>query len=419
MDKVAEFINTRCYRQALARLCRLAQEPVEDGRKNLDNWERKHSFTHENPLFTLLDSDPHEPVTKSDLETDPLLWLQAIDEHCHRIFGPDSATPHDAINDGFGESKVLSLYPGFGGGRLTGQFGNLFYWLKHHRVIPLDNSHGIDVEVRDIPSGYKDWNACRFNSEIIRIGIVHFTDDIKLDIGYTDNNFFICNGINDEEQRLAAALEHIRKAHEAGVHLLIIPELTITANMRSAISERMMHLSFMDGEHHELSVPLIVPGSFHERCDCKWRNHAEALCGLDGTALFGSDKRERVTFNHCGELIESSPTPITCLSTPIGLIGMTICRDLFMGSSAAVLQSLPLDWLLVPSMSDKLGPHKLAAKTLHDTRGMVIAVANQQMPDAQEFDQGFVHHDKYEEGDPGLTIIIVENRTDSCLRLVR
>jgi len=118
-------------------------------------------------------------------------------------------------------------------------------------------------------------------------------------------------------------------------------------------------------------------------------------------------------------MIESSPTPLTCLSTPIGLVGMTICRDLFMGSSAAVLQSLPLDWLLVPSMSDKLGLHKMAAKTIHDTRGTVIAVANQQMPDAQDFDQGFVHHDKYEEGKPGLTIITVQYSPDSHLRLVK
>ncbi|NTW53253.1 MAG: hypothetical protein HGB15_00460 [Chlorobaculum sp.] len=419
MDKVAEFINTRCYRQALARLCRLAQEPLPDGRRNLDDWELMYSHSQINSLLEILDVDKTDAVTQSDIESDPLLWLQTIDELCHRIFGPDSATPHDTINDGFGESKLLRLYPGFGGGRLTGQFGNLSCWLKHHRVIPLDNIHGIPVDLCDIPSGHQDWTACRFETELFKIGIIHFTDSLKLDICYTDNRFFICNGIDDAEQRLAAALEHIRKAHEAGVHLLIMPEMTITADMRKAISEQMMDLSLMVGEDHDLSVPLIIPGSFHEQCYSRWRNHAEALCGLDGVTLFGSDKRERVTFKDCGEMIESSPTPITCLASPIGLIGMTICRDLFMGSSAAVLQSLPLDWLLVPSMSDKLGPHKLAAKTLHDTRGMVIAVANQQMPDAQEFDQGFVHHDKYEDGKPGLTIFTVEKRTNSHLRLVR
>jgi hypothetical protein len=419
MDKIAEFINTRCYRQALARLCRLAQEALPDGRRNLDDWELMYSPSPDKPLLEILDHDLNETVTQSDIETDPLLWLQTIDELCHRIFGPDSTSPHDTIDDGIGKSKVLRLQPGFGGGSLTKQFGNLSYWLKHHRLIPLENIHGIPVDLCEIPSGHKDWTASRFETTIFRIGIVHFTDSLKLDIRYTDKRFFICNGINDAEQRLAAALEHIRKAHEAEVHLLIMPEMTITVNMRTQISERMMELSLMDGEDHDLSVPLIVPGSFHEQCDSGWRNHAEALCGLDGVTLFGSDKRERVTFNDCGEMIESSPTPITCLATPIGVIGLTICRDLFAGSSSAVLHSLPLDWLLVPSMSDKLGPHKAAAKTLHDTRGTVIAVANQQMPDSVEFEQGFVHHKKYEKGEPGLTIFTVEKRTDSHLRLVR
>ena len=419
MDKVAEFINTRCFRQALARLCRLAQEPLPDGRRNLDDWELMYSYSQVSFLLETLDHEQTETVTQSDIESDPLLWLQTIDELCHRVFGPDSTAPHDSINDGFGKSKVLQLHPGFGGGKLTGQFGNLYYWLKHHRVIPLDNIHGIPVDLSDIPSGHKEWIASRFETELFRIGIVHFTDNLKLDICYTDNRFFICNGINDAEQRLAAALEHIRKAHETGVHLLIMPEMTITADMRTAISERMMDLSLMDGEDHDLSVPLIVPGSFHEQCDSRWRNHAEALCGLDGVTIFGSDKRERVTFNDCGEMIESSPTPITCLASPIGVIGMTICRDLFMGSSSSVLQSLPLDWLLVPSMSDKLGPHKAAAKMLHDTRGTVIAVANQQMPDSMKFDQGFVYHHEVEDGEPGLSIITVEKRTNSHLRVVR
>jgi len=262
MNKVAEFLNTRSYRQALARLCRLAQEPVPDGRRALHDWEndlaKKPLLKPENRLIERLDTDLPKAIIQSDIENDPLLWLQAIDEHCHCIFAPDSTASHDTIDDGFGKSKVIRLQPGFGGGRLSAQFGNLSYWLKHHRVIPLDNVHCIPVDVCDIPTGCKDWVASLFETEAIKIGIVHFADDISLDIGYTDNHFFICNGIEDEEQRLVTALEHIRKAHEAGVHLLIMPELTITANMRATISELMMHLSLTEGDHHELSVPVIV-----------------------------------------------------------------------------------------------------------------------------------------------------------------
>ncbi|KUL23719.1 hypothetical protein [Chlorobium limicola] len=417
MDKVVEFINTGCFREALARLCRLARQPVEDGRTALCNWEPMFSPSDKNVLLELLEKDGPDAITRINHNNNPLLLLQALDEYCHRIYGPDTVRPDDRIIDGFGTSKVLSIYPGFGGGKLKQQFGNLSFWLKHHRVIPLDNTHGIPVDVCDIPPGHKDWTTSRFESAFVKIGIVQFTDNVELDIDYTDNNFFICRGISDGEKRLDSALDHIRNAKADGVHLLIMPELTITPNIRATISEQMMDLALRDGEDHELSVPIIVPGSFHEQCKSKWRNHAEAICGLDGTTLFGSDKRERVTYNGCGEMIESSPTPITCLTSPLGLIGMTICRDLFMGNSATVLQSLPLDWLFVPSMSDKLGPHKATAKTLYDTRGTIIAVANQQMPDAVEYDQGFVHHEKYDEGETGLTIITIR-RTDTCLRIM-
>lgn len=116
-----------------------------------------------------------------------------------------------------------------------------------------------------------------------------------------------------------------------------------------------------------MSVPLIILGSFHEQIESRWRNHAEAVLGLNGMHLFGCDKRKAVTFNNCKEGIECSPTPLTCLFTPLGL--MAICKDLFEAEPAAVLASLPLDWLLVPGMSDNLNPHKVSARTMHNTGG--------------------------------------------------
>jgi hypothetical protein len=39
------------------------------------------------------------------------------------------------------------------------------------------------------------------------------------------------------------------------------------------------------------------------------------------------------------------------------------------------------------------------------------------MPHAAEYDQGFVHHEQYDEGETGLTIITIR-RTDTCLRIM-
>lgn len=167
-----------------------------------------------------------------------------------------------------------------------------------------------------------------------------------------------------------------------------------------------------------MSIPFIVLGSFHEQVENRWRNHAEAVLGLDGTHLFGCDKRKSVTFNNCKEGIESSPIPLTCLLTPLGLMAIAICKDLFEGEPAAVLASLPLDWLLVPSMSDTINPHKVSARTMHNKGGTIVAVANQEMPVGTASLPGFVHYDK--EPVPcktGLTIISITKK-ESDLTLI-
>ncbi|MBV5302789.1 MAG: hypothetical protein JZU70_01090 [Chlorobium sp.] len=42
MEKVANFINNQFYREALARLSRIAQRLTRDERLVLDDWERLH-----------------------------------------------------------------------------------------------------------------------------------------------------------------------------------------------------------------------------------------------------------------------------------------------------------------------------------------------------------------------------------------
>ena len=118
------------------------------------------------------------------------------------------------------------------------------------------------------------------------------------------------------------------------------------------------------------------------------------------------------------EGIECAPNHFTCLFTSLGLMAMAICKDFFEGEPAMVLASLPLDWLLVPSMSTNLGPQKAAAKNLHDTGGTVVAVANQEMPGIDDYDPGFVHHEKREDCITDMTFVIVA-RKDNHLRRIK
>lgn len=420
MEKVAEFINTESYRQALARLCRLAGYSTSDGRRVLDDWERSYKrnvHAVKKAMDRLVGNDA-PVISDEEVRSDPLLWLEALDELCHREISPKGYCSNLRLDDGDGLIYLLPVYQKSVGAARRKQFGNISCWLKHHRAVPLSNPQGISVDVAGIPKGYKDWVAKHFAGESIRIAVVHFTDGIAPDISYKVPEHFVCDGLSDENKRLETALEHICHAKRQGAHILLMPELTITPAIRSKIIAELERLNEGGDEDHLMSVPLIMLGSFHEQFENNWRNHADAVLGLDGTHLFGCDKRKSVTFNNCKEGIECSPTPLTCLFTPLGLMAMAICKDLFEGEPAAVLASLPLDWLLVPSMSDNINPHKVSARTMHNTGGTIVAVANQEMPVGKGSVPGFVHYDKEPEPcSTGLTIVSIAKK-ESDLTLI-
>ena len=413
MEKVVEFINIESYRQALARLCRLAGYSTSDGRRVLDDWERSYKrnvHAVKKAMDRLVGNDA-PVISDEEVRNDPLLWLEALDELCHREISPKGYFCNLRLDDGEGLIYLLPVYQKSVGAARRKQFGNISCWLKHHRAVPLSNPQGISVDVAGIPKGYMDWAAKQFAGESIRIAVVHFTDGIAPNISYKEPEHFVCDGLSDENKRLETALEHICHAKRQGAHILLMPELTITPAIRSKIVAELEQLNEGGDEDHVMSVPLIMLGSFHEQVENGWRNHADAVLGLDGTHLFGCDKRKSVTFNNCKEGIECSPTPLACLFTPLGLMAMAICKDLFEGDPAAVLTSLPLDWLLVPSMSDNINPHKVSARTMHNTGGTIVAVANQEMPGGKGSVPGFVHYDKEPElCSTGLTIVSIAKK---------
>lgn len=319
MDKVANFINNEYYREALARLCRIAQWITQDERLVLDDWENlhlNHFHSDEEKADTIKKAmecfgNDKFTISSDEIERDPLLWFQALDEHCNRVFAPDSVKPHDNIDDGDGDSRVLPIYPGSGGGKRREQYGNTAFWLRHNRVITLNNLQDVpasmSVAIAEIPQGYKDWAIQQLIGDTVKIAIIHFADGIYPTMTYNAPHLFVCNDLSDEAIRFEKALECISAAISEGTHILVMPELTITPFIRRQIANSLDLLNEKDGENQALSVTVIVLGSFHEQVDTGWRNHAEAILGLDGTLLFGCDKRRSVTFEKGKEDIECAP----------------------------------------------------------------------------------------------------------------
>ena len=57
--------------------------------------------------------------------------------------------------------------------------------------------------------------------------------------------------------------------------------------------------------------------------------------------------------------------------------------------------------------SDKLNPHKATAKTMYDTLGTIVVVANQESPAASTPVRGFVQYQRFIECTGALDIVSV------------
>lgn len=408
MERVADFINTRCFREALARLCRLALKPnpLKDDLPYIKTWqELRLDIT---PLVDALEQialiDEIAPeatnLTTEEIATDPLIWLQALDEYLWHTSPNAFLNYHKrsyfSINDGDETAWILPIKFASPIGKFGSQFDNLAFWLRHHIFIPSKNSESIPVTIEGVPNSYRDWLSEALAADTIKIGIAHYDDNVIPALRDIAPSHFVCEQLTDAATRSSSTIDLIKQAKQEGIHVLIMPELTITPDIRKEITDKMWQNFRQHGKDHELSVPIIVLGSFHEQHDGKWRNHSCGVLGVDGEAVFGADKRKSVTYQNKAELIQCAPTPFTCLFTPIGLMAITICKDLFDSgypSTAHLLDKMPLDWLFVPSMSNETRLHKDKAKALYNTLGTIVAIANQEMPGDQT-SCGFIHHDK-------------------------
>lgn len=415
MEITAGLIRTSEFRKAMVRLCRLACEPLPDGRLQLQDWENSHRHPADKALQSVKDtlgtSSRKITITSEQIASDPLLWLQALDEHC-AVHYPDSVYAiNNPLYDGDGHNAWLLPIqsPGSRSGAHDQQFGNLRKWLRHHRYVPARSNTGVPLLI-DSARGHAAWIGTQIPpGKPTTIGIVHFDDGVQLrteeDVGA---GTFSCTGLDLPDERLNRAKQLIEEAKGANIQILVFPELTLPLEARIAIQEHLRDEfeseSKSETSTHRFSVPIIVLGSFHACESGKWRNRARMVCGLDGTELLICDKRSGVTIPPgLRERIDAAPTPLSALHIDtLGLIAVAICKDFFDGQIASALPAIEPDWLLVPSMSNALTPHAAEAKKLHDRLGTVIAVANQEMPGHQDAKRGFIWHKTRHDSDQSL-----------------
>ncbi len=377
MDRIARYLqhDPPALGPALARFRELA-------RSRLDDWELRDGGSLSDGFVKRLQDG--SPPTPAELEASPLSWLKAIDRELFDTTAPGAKTPGTPVFDGDDKHWVVRRVRDSTG--LNARKCKPGYYTPWHHVLSAC-IEGIPTQVRSVPHDTARACAQIVGKNAFKIAIARFEDGVVETFSqFEDINLFRMEGFDRPQTRLQSALDALSKACLEAVDCLIFPELTFTPDIARSFAEHLLDsaLKFVPN-----LPPLVVLGSYHEatrtieRPDT--RNRA-LLLAHDGSRLMCFDKRSKVLFKFepdgpdWAEALAPCETPYELLPLDAGLVGLAICKDLFDGSISDLLRKLDLDWLLVPSMSDKLTQHEGKTKQLHHQSGTVSIVANQAMP---------------------------------------
>jgi predicted amidohydrolase len=190
-----------------------------------------------------------------------------------------------------------------------------------------------------------------------------YAASVEYDPIYSDRS--ICQ--NGYIQELS---ECIQWARENNVHILCFPELSICSDGREAIRAEI--------ETNPGHICLIIPGSYHNQVtgtNDLFTNSAPIwivnngkiteLTIFDKTEPFSMDVSKAKDFNNMSDVIKKADEKgckyieehiqpgnmIRVLSTPIGIIGIAICKDLLANKDLIERYNIIVDHLIVVSMN--------------------------------------------------------------------
>lgn len=394
MERVAQLLQDRDYRQALVRLWVLGSHgPC------LNQWERDRGqdqimARNRAQLFNTLQADEAPPLAR--IQSAPLALIGALEDviaelrpsHLRARSGASRAQPLQE------HGKDYWLVPVLLSARrkasLARQVGNLGLWFRRHVVLPAVTPQGVRVEVSKSRSAVDEALASVWleADPALKVWIGHFDDaaDVKWSRATSEVGNWRTLHVAPQDQRRASMLAAVSQAAKAGAHIIVFPEFTLDLDHRKAL---VRHLQSLRGQPKS-SLILVVAGSFHEPVDGDVFNTAPVYNAAGRTVL---THRKLRLFGDLEAGAEDAAVgdSLHVLATPIGCMTVLICKD-FMDSHpsvASLLTEVPVDWALVPSYGEErtihahrkrckdlalqVGTHSVVAQTLNTALAKGIA----------------------------------------------
>jgi hypothetical protein len=378
MDSILDAIIAGQPEEALIRLWVKAEATVE-GAKQASIWQTRHP--QRTPLKVQFHDwleDPH-PDYRQAIAQDPLALFEALDTHLHQQ-GRDwsrviptlqiEGTPYALIRRAFPRNTSARSQP-----------PNPGVWCRHHNVIPLAIAVGNSrVDISVVPVDRVPPNMVRE----INCRLSHFNDQVLLLIEEdTLRGSFLATGLSDENLRRKTLIGEMEQCARDRIHLWVAPELTAPLSLQDEVGRRLAAMNPQD-------LLLGVPGTFHWQDANGNRHNTAQVFNGNGSRLPKQHKLTQFSYRKSDEATSFhedilASRCITLLNTPLGLVGVAICKDFSDASAVEIKAAWDLiapDWMLVPSCGDSaktLKLHHQRAEEHWTLRAIRSLVANQEL----------------------------------------
>ncbi|HYO68939.1 MAG TPA: hypothetical protein VEU33_22960 [Archangium sp.] len=317
-------------------------------------------------------------------EWNALVQLQALDE----FLAEHSGTSSTGVDIQLGlpvrmeDGQVHFLYrrpQGMKQALVIGKMGHLRRWARHHQVLP-EQLRGYQIAlIRPSDYLFQQLSLMQARRERLKVAFVRFEDGVtpKWMAQHLPQRLR-AETLTDPETRWATMSRFLDAARSAGAHVLVLPELTVSPELRLRVQ------GWLDEQSGNHSLLMVLPGTFHER-DNKGKpgevvNRTELLDAY-GQPLLVHHKLLR--FGGWEGAVEDINVGkrIELLSLPLGLLTIPICLDFCEADQPLpeVWKELAPAWLLVSALGDGSSrrAHATAAKSLFTTRRSITVLANQ------------------------------------------
>ena len=383
MQGVLQLVAAGNLGSALTRLWVLAERSVDDTQTLslwLGQWARN---SHEQRFAQYVDLLRQHHLFPAEVMDYPLARVAALAAvHAERRPLAVVAKSQPPALEIDGERyRLLRRLPAAGPRRPAEQCSpNLEAWFRHFRVVPERVQIGAaSVQVNVEALGYVTPERSPDAAEL-RFRVSHFTDaaSLRAEENHHVADFF-ATGLDAADERESSFLAELERVRRESANLWLAPELTLTSDLRRRLAVSL-------AERRAESLLLCVPGTCHE-VDGRHRVNRALVFNGNGLRVAHQDKCSQFSYpvgvQELHEGIDARRS-VTLLLTPIGTVGIAICKDHFDASASGLIRAcwdrLAPDWLLVPSMGDArtVEAHGKRAKESWDVRRTRSLVANQE-----------------------------------------